>query len=213
MQGSVVMVVMTLGVGEWNLGSDSLSSHGDSLKAHPDPMYVAGCPVPDPLQKSSTRGGVGMGRGCTEEGSSHPITPRVGREADLADTCTEPKGKGRINSPRELLRPYLPRTRMRNRANREGWALGNQRATRERRSCSEDGPTPTNTVASGDESTMNVRGCTDFPGRPTRCELRRISLPRTTVNRGKKEPRSSYAPGSSLHCSFALGAYDNATRG
>ena len=54
-------------------------------------------------------------------------------------------------------------------------------------------PHPTNTV-SGDESTMAERqGCTDFPGRPTRCELRRISLPRTTVNRGRRSPRSSYA--------------------
>jgi hypothetical protein len=40
---------------------------------------------------------------------------------DLANTCTQPKGKGKINSTRELLlRPYLPCTRMRNRANREG---------------------------------------------------------------------------------------------
>jgi hypothetical protein len=76
-QGSVVMVVMTLGGwGMWNLGSDSLASQSDSLIAHPDPIYVAGCPVPDPLEKSSTRGGVGKGRGCTEEGSSHPITSR-----------------------------------------------------------------------------------------------------------------------------------------
>jgi hypothetical protein len=68
---------MTLGGwGMWNLGSDSLASQSDSLTAHPDPIYVVGCPVPDPLQKSSTRGGVGKGRGCTEEGSSHPITSR-----------------------------------------------------------------------------------------------------------------------------------------
>jgi hypothetical protein len=98
-QGSVVVVVMTLGGwGMWNLGSDSLASQSDSLTAQPDPIYVAGCPVPDPLEKSSTRGGVGKGRGCTEEGSYHPITSRR-PGVDLADTCTQPKGKGKINSP------------------------------------------------------------------------------------------------------------------
>ena len=76
-QGSIVMVVMALcWWGMWNLGSDSLSSQSDSLTAHPNPIYVAGCAVPDPLEMSSTRGGVGKGRGCTEEGSSHPITSR-----------------------------------------------------------------------------------------------------------------------------------------
>jgi hypothetical protein len=63
-------------VGEWNVGSDALSSQSDSLTAPGDLIYVAGCPVPDPLEKSSARGGVGEGRGCTEEGSSHPITSR-----------------------------------------------------------------------------------------------------------------------------------------
>ena len=41
-----------------------------------DPIYVAGCPVPAPFEKSSARGSVGEGRGCTEEGSTHPITSR-----------------------------------------------------------------------------------------------------------------------------------------
>jgi hypothetical protein len=34
------------------------------------------CPVPDLLEKSSARGGVGEGSGCAEEGSTHPITSR-----------------------------------------------------------------------------------------------------------------------------------------
>jgi hypothetical protein len=77
-QGSVVVAVMALGGwGMVTLGSDSLSSQSDSLTAQPDPIYVAGCPVPDPLLgKDSARGGVGEGRGCTEEGSYHPVTSR-----------------------------------------------------------------------------------------------------------------------------------------
>jgi hypothetical protein len=53
-----------------NLGSDSLASQ------QPEPIYVAGCPVTDLPEKSSTRGSVGKGRGCSEEGFSHPITSR-----------------------------------------------------------------------------------------------------------------------------------------
>jgi hypothetical protein len=76
-EGSVVVLVMALGWwGMWSLGSYTLASHSDSLTAERDPIYVAGCPVPDPLEKSSTRGSVGEGRGCTEEGSSHPMTSR-----------------------------------------------------------------------------------------------------------------------------------------
>jgi hypothetical protein len=76
-QGSVVVVVMAVGGwGMWNLGSDSLASQSDSLTAHPDPIYVAGCPVPDPLANSSTRGGIGKGRRCANEGFSHSITSR-----------------------------------------------------------------------------------------------------------------------------------------
>jgi hypothetical protein len=76
-EGSVMVLVMALGWwGMWSLGSSTLASHSDSLTAELDPIYVAGCPVPDPLEKSSTRGSVGEGRGCTEEGSSHPMTSR-----------------------------------------------------------------------------------------------------------------------------------------
>jgi len=60
----------------WNLGSDTLASQSDSLTAERYTIYVAGCPVLDPLEKSSTRGGVGEGKGCTEQSSSHPITSR-----------------------------------------------------------------------------------------------------------------------------------------
>src|SRR5918994_2982849 len=76
-EGSVVVLVMALGWwGMWNLGSSTLASQSDSLTAQRDPIYVAGCPVPAPLEKSSARGGVGEGRGCTHEGSTHPITSR-----------------------------------------------------------------------------------------------------------------------------------------
>src|SRR5215213_7380101 len=60
----------------WSLGSHTLASHSDSLAAQRDPIYVAGCPVPDPLEKSSARGDVGEGRRCSHEGSTHPITSR-----------------------------------------------------------------------------------------------------------------------------------------
>jgi len=60
----------------WNVGSDSLASQSDYLTAQPETIYVAGCPVPAPLEKGSARGGVGESRGCSEEGSTHPITSR-----------------------------------------------------------------------------------------------------------------------------------------
>jgi hypothetical protein len=76
-QGLGVVLVIAVGWwGMWNVGSDSLASKSDSLTAGRDPIYVAGCPVPDPLHKSSSRGSVGEGRGCTEGGYSHPITSR-----------------------------------------------------------------------------------------------------------------------------------------
>ena len=76
-QGSVVVLVVAFGWwGIWNVGSDTLGSQSDSLTAEQDPIYVAGCPVPAPLEKSSARGGVGEGRGCSHEGSTHPITSR-----------------------------------------------------------------------------------------------------------------------------------------
>jgi hypothetical protein len=71
------MVVMAFGWwGIWNVGSDSLASESNTLTAMGDPIYVAGCPMPAPLEMSSAGGGVGKGRGCAHEGSSHPITSR-----------------------------------------------------------------------------------------------------------------------------------------
>src|SRR5688500_16487246 len=47
-EGSVVVLIMALGWwGMWNLGSYTIVS-----QTQPEPIYVAGCPVPDPLQKS-----------------------------------------------------------------------------------------------------------------------------------------------------------------
>jgi len=60
----------------WDVGSDALASQSDSLTAQRYPIYVAGCPVSDPLGKISTRGGVGKDEDCSKEGSSHPITSR-----------------------------------------------------------------------------------------------------------------------------------------
>jgi hypothetical protein len=63
-QGLVVVLLMAFG---W-WGMTSLGSH--SLQAMREPIYVAGCPLSDTLQKGS--GGVG----CSREGVSHPMTAR-----------------------------------------------------------------------------------------------------------------------------------------
>ncbi len=76
-EGSVVVALIAIGwLGMWNVGSDTLSSQSDSLKAERFAIYVGGCPVAAPLEKSSRRGGAGEGRGCSHEGSTHPITSR-----------------------------------------------------------------------------------------------------------------------------------------
>jgi hypothetical protein len=77
-QGSALVLVVAFGWwGMWKVGSDTLASQSDSLTAERYPVYVAGCPVPDPLEKRSARGGgVGEGRGCSQEGSTHPISSR-----------------------------------------------------------------------------------------------------------------------------------------
>ena len=76
-QDSVLIVVMAYRWwGLWNVGSDSLGSDSNTLTAMGDPMYVAGCPVPDPLEEGSTRGGIDGSRDCTEEGSYHQISSR-----------------------------------------------------------------------------------------------------------------------------------------
>jgi hypothetical protein len=72
-EGSVVVLVMALG---W-WGMATLGSYTLLSQTHPEPIYVAGCPVSEPLQKSpARRGGVGQGRGCSKEGSTHPMTSR-----------------------------------------------------------------------------------------------------------------------------------------
>src|SRR5215210_6384333 len=88
--------------GMWSLGSHTLASHSDSLTAERDLIYVAGCPVPDPLEKSSAQEGVGEGRGCTEEGSSHPMTSRqpgggLVEDAHGAERQREDKGPPRTS--------------------------------------------------------------------------------------------------------------------
>jgi hypothetical protein len=67
-EGSVVVVLMALGWwGMATLGSSTLALQSAPLTAHQDPIYGAGCPVPNPLEKSSKRGGVEEGKGCSEE--------------------------------------------------------------------------------------------------------------------------------------------------
>ena len=62
-----LVVVLLMALGWW--GMTSLGS--DSLQPMSEPIYVAGCPQADTLQKGS--GGVG----CSREGvSHHPITSR-----------------------------------------------------------------------------------------------------------------------------------------
>ena len=98
-QGSVVVLVTTLGWwGIWNVGSSTLALQSESLAAHQDPIYVAGCPVPDPLQKSSRRGGVEEGmEGCSEEDLSHLINtsrqPRGGLEGHALPTQRQREDK------------------------------------------------------------------------------------------------------------------------
>jgi len=56
-EGSVVVLLMALGWwGMWNLGSYTIVS-----QTQPEPIYVAGCPVAEPLQKSRRGEGV-LGR-------------------------------------------------------------------------------------------------------------------------------------------------------
>ena len=72
-ESSVMVLVMALG---W-WGMATLGSYTLLSQTQPEPIYVAGCPVSEPLQKSPTRrGGVGQGRGCSKEGSTHPISSR-----------------------------------------------------------------------------------------------------------------------------------------
>ena len=61
-----LVVVLLMALGWWamtTLGSDSLQPISE-------PIYVAGCPLSDTLEKRSA------GVGCSKEGASHPISSR-----------------------------------------------------------------------------------------------------------------------------------------
>jgi hypothetical protein len=63
-QGTVLMLVMALGWwGMWNVGSDALASESNTFTAMGAREELGGR-------------GVGKGKGCSHEGSSHPITSR-----------------------------------------------------------------------------------------------------------------------------------------
>ena len=61
-----LVVVLLIAFGWW--GMTSLGS--DSLQPMSNPLYVAGCPQADTLEKGSAGGG------CSKEGVSHPISSR-----------------------------------------------------------------------------------------------------------------------------------------
>ena len=61
-----LVVVLLMAFGWW--GMTALGS--DSLRATRHPLYVAGCPLADTLEKRSAGGG------CSKEGASHPISSR-----------------------------------------------------------------------------------------------------------------------------------------
>ena len=66
-EGSVVVAL--LASGWW--GMSILGAHAAASESSaPAPVYVAGCPVGDTLQKGSA------GEGCSKEGASHPISSR-----------------------------------------------------------------------------------------------------------------------------------------
>jgi hypothetical protein len=70
----LVLVMASWWWGIMTLASHSLASESGPLAEMGEPIYVAGCPVADTLKKSSAGGGVG--KGCSKEGSSHPISSR-----------------------------------------------------------------------------------------------------------------------------------------
>jgi hypothetical protein len=101
-QGLVVVLVLALGWwGMANLGSSTLALHSQPLTAPQESIYVAGCPVPDPLQKSSRLGGVEEGKGCSEEDLSHLINtsrrPGGGLEGHVLPTQRQTEDK--LSSP------------------------------------------------------------------------------------------------------------------
>jgi hypothetical protein len=61
-----LVVVLVMALGWW--GMTTLGS--DSLQQMSEPIYVAGCPLSDTLEKGSAGGG------CSKAGSTHPISSR-----------------------------------------------------------------------------------------------------------------------------------------
>ena len=99
-----LVVVLLMALGWW--GMTTLGS--DSLQPMSEPIYVAGCPQADTLQK-------GSGGGLFKGGRISPdhLTPGRSwtRRAWTRRSCAlSRKGKGKIKSLCELLRRHLPRT-------------------------------------------------------------------------------------------------------
>ena len=65
-QGAALVAV--LASGWW--GVSALGAHTVASEASRRPVYVAGCPLSNTLEKSQ------RGVGCSQEGASHPITSR-----------------------------------------------------------------------------------------------------------------------------------------
>jgi hypothetical protein len=61
-----LVVVLLMALGWWAM----MTLGSDSLQEMRYPIYVAGCPLADTLEKGS------VGGGCSKEGVSHPITTR-----------------------------------------------------------------------------------------------------------------------------------------
>ena len=85
-EGSVVVAM--LGSLWW--GMSILGAHVLASESAPPPIYVAGCPVGDTLEKNS-RGG----RGCSGAGASHPISSRQPGAGLGEDALGADKAKGR----------------------------------------------------------------------------------------------------------------------
>jgi hypothetical protein len=62
----ISVVVLLMAFGWWGITTFG----SDSLRARREPLYVAGCPLADTLEKHSA------GWGCSKEGASHPISTR-----------------------------------------------------------------------------------------------------------------------------------------
>ena len=93
-----LVVVLLMAFGWW--GMTTLGS--DSLRATRYPLYVAGCPLADTLEKHSAGGG------CSKEGASHPITSRQ-PGGGLVDDAHGAERHGGVKPLRQLLAIPLPR--------------------------------------------------------------------------------------------------------